>query len=75
MKNAQKLLAMLLAVCMVVALFAACGKTEAPAADDKAPAEGSEELVLVEGTEKNYYVYKCSLCGQWIVAYYVPKTV
>lgn len=42
---------------------------------DKAPAEGSEELVLVEGTEKNYYVYKCSLCGQWIVAYYVPKTV
>lgn len=40
---------------------------------DKAPAEGSEELVLVEGTEKNYYVYKCSLCGQWIVAYYVNK--
>ena len=38
---------------------------------DGAPAD--EELVLVEGTEKNYYVYKCSKCGDWIVAKYEVK--
>lgn len=40
---------------------------------DDAPAD--EELVLVEGTEKNYYVYKCSKCGDWIVAKYESKAV
>ena len=38
---------------------------------DGAPADS--ELVLVEGTEKNYYVYKCSKCGDWIVAKYENK--
>lgn len=38
---------------------------------DDAPAD--EELVLVEGTEKNYFVYKCSKCGDWIVAKYENK--
>ena len=38
---------------------------------DDAPAD--VELVLVEGTEKNYYVYKCSKCGDWIVAKYEVK--
>ena len=40
-------------------------------AHDGAPADS--ELVLVEGTEKNYYVYKCSKCGDWIVAKYEVK--
>ncbi|MBE7016564.1 MAG: ABC transporter substrate-binding protein [Ruminococcaceae bacterium] len=39
MKNAKKLLALLLAVVMVVALFAACGQTPAAPAEPVAPAD------------------------------------
>lgn len=48
-------------------------KIDAGYEHDDAPAD--EELVLVEGTEKNYYVYKCSKCGDWIVAKYEAKAV
>ena len=50
MKNAKKLLAMLLAVCMVVALFAACGQTEAPA-EPAAPSEPATPDVAPEAPE------------------------
>jgi len=42
MKNAKKLLAMLLALCMVVCLFAACGETPAEPATPADPATPSE---------------------------------
>jgi hypothetical protein len=32
-----------------------------------------EDLIKVEGAENNYYVYYCSKCGKWIIAYYEAK--
>ena len=38
---------------------------------DEAPAK--EDCQVVNGVNKTYWVYKCSLCGNWIVAYYESK--
>ncbi len=38
---------------------------------DEKPAK--EDCHIAEGVDKIYYVYKCSQCGNWIVAYYETK--
>ena len=57
----------------IVVEFELDGGYEHDAAPELNGAVDLDKCVLVEGTEKNYYVYKCDKCGQWIVAYVENK--
>lgn len=58
MKKAQKILSMLLAGSMTIAMFAGCSKSNGEAAEPKDPAQGDQGKPAAEATVDKHEIYK-----------------